>query len=99
MTGLDIHGQGDNKGIRQGSLEGSGTRRVDFYATHTMDSILKEPELIILIMVDLELPITEEVVRHKRTNGSDFQVQLDAIDAELTKFDNGKGEGVECGLG
>ena len=35
------------------------------------------------------MPITEEVVMQRRTNGSDFQEQLDAIDAELTKFDNG----------
>nr|POE60793.1 hypothetical protein CFP56_44004 [Quercus suber] len=58
-----------------------------------------DPELVIPIMVDLELPITEEVVMHRRINGPDFQEQLDDIDAELTKFDNGKEEGVESGPG
>ena len=36
---------------------------------------------------------------HRRMPESDFQVQLDAIDTELTKFDTGKGVGMDCGIG
>ena len=63
------------------------------------DSIPKDPELVIPIMVDLKLPITEEVVMHRRINGPDFQEQLDDIDAELTKFDNGREKGWRVDLG
>ena len=99
MNGLDTHEQGDNVGIRPGSLGGSGMRGEDFYASHTTDFIPKDRKLITPITVDSELPTIEEIVMHKRINESNFQVQLDAIDIELTKFDNGKGAGVDCGLG
>ena len=99
VNGLDTHEQGDNVGIRPGSLGGSSTRGEDFYASHTTDFISKDLELITPITVDLELPTIEEIVMHKRINESDFQVQSDAINIELTKFDNGKGACVDCGLG
>lgn len=53
---------------------------------------------MIPIMVDEELPITEEVVMPRRINGPSFQEQQDDIDSELNKFDNGKEEEVGCGL-
>ena len=74
-------------------------RGEDFYASHTIDFIPKDPELITSIMVDSELPTIEEIVMHRRINESDFQVQLDAIDIELTKFDNGREQARIVGLG
>lgn len=53
VTGLKIHGQVDHEGVGRGSLEVSGKKEVDYHTSHMEDSIPKNPELIILIMVDL----------------------------------------------
>lgn len=36
---------------------------------------------------------------HRRIPESEFQEQLDVIDTKLTKFDTGKGVGMDCGIG
>ena len=43
-------------------------RGEDFYASHTIDFIPKDPELVTPIMVDSELPTIEEIVMHRRIN-------------------------------
>ena len=99
VTGSDAHEQGDSEGTRSGFLEGSGIRGEVVHASSTSDLFPNNPKLITQILVDSDLPTMEGIGMHRRIPESDFQVQLDAIDTELTKFDTGKGVGMDCGIG
>ena len=48
------------------------------------------PQLATWVMVDNEIPVIE-VGMQRRNTDQDFQEQLDAIDAELSRFELGKG--------
>nr|POE89733.1 hypothetical protein CFP56_49504 [Quercus suber] len=99
MAGSDAHKQGDSEGTRSGFFEGSSVRGKAVYEAPRLDLIPNDPKLISSTLVDSELPTMEGIGTHRRIPESDFQVQLDAIDTELTKFDTGKDVGVDCGIG
>ena len=81
----DIHVEGG-----QGVLVDEGVKDGEVHSLCTAISGPLNPQLATRVMVDNELPVIK-VGMQRRNTDQDFQEQLDAIDAELSRFEPGKG--------